>query len=72
MLEPVSRGSTNDKKYAPFEGEIDMFMDMDMDSGEELFKNNSKSEENGPRLRSTKGKKDDFVYQYEKTNTQTW
>ena len=32
-------------------------MDMDMDSGEELVKNKTKVEENGPRLRSTRSKK---------------
>ena len=69
MPKPLSRGSNNDKKPAPFDGKIDMFMDMDMDSGEELIKNKTKLEENGPRLRSAKSKKDDFVYECEKNNS---
>ena len=51
--------------YDDHDGKIDM----DMDSGEELVKNKTKVEENGPRLRSAKSKKDDFVYECEKNNS---
>ena len=46
---------SNHKSPAPYDGKTDM--DMDMDSGEELVKNKTKVEENGPRLRSTRSKK---------------
>ena len=36
--------------------QTDMEMDMDMDSGEELVKNKTKLEENGPRFISARSK----------------
>ena len=68
---PLKRGNPrykNDKNLTPFDGKIDMFMDLDMDSGEKLIKNKTKLEANGLRLRSASSKKDDFVFECEKTN----
>ena len=44
----------NDKKPSPFDGKIDIYVDMD--SGEELVKNKTKLEENGPRFISARSK----------------
>ena len=41
-------GNNNDKKTSSFDGKIDMYIDMDMDSGEEMVNNKTKLKENGP------------------------